>query len=425
VTGPSPGGKPLLCARMTPASLQKVPTSDGRNRFELIDAMRGLAALSVLVYHVTFFFGPPGGAVDYLTGRITGEPYPGVVVFFVISGFVLYRPFAEARFLGTAPPSLAPYFVRRVARIVPAYWVALTVVAVMLGLHYVFTPGGVVRYYGFLQIYQPFYPALGIGPAWTLCVEMTFYAALPLLALSVRRLAARQTFLRAELMHCGALVIGSLAWQLLIFHLRPPGWWELSLLYVLPGTLALFATGIALAALSVALQHRASRPRWLEVSSRLPWVSWIVAIALLYSVGRASNLASTHFEAWWVLTGALKAGSAFFLLLPLVFGSGHRDAMRRALGSRPLLFLGTISYGVYIWHYPLLLKLGPHLVEHGELFADIALTMVTAAVASLSFYLVERPAQRLARRWLTTRRTKAAVESSSDAIAVNAPGAAQ
>jgi peptidoglycan/LPS O-acetylase OafA/YrhL len=99
------------------------PAADPRPqaRFPLIDAMRGIAALSVLAYHVSDKFGyPHSGLLDYLFQRITGPQVIAVIVFFLISGFVLYRPFAEARLQGRPRPALMPYAVRRVARIVPA-----------------------------------------------------------------------------------------------------------------------------------------------------------------------------------------------------------------------------------------------------------------------------------------------------------------
>ena len=112
----------------------------------------------------------------------------GVAFFFVISGFLLYRPFLAARFAG--PPArraIRDYARRRVLRIVPAYWVALTVLAATVGLCGVFT-GDWWVYYGFLQNTRLSTTLCGIGAAWSLAIEASFYVALPLWALLMARL---------------------------------------------------------------------------------------------------------------------------------------------------------------------------------------------------------------------------------------------
>ncbi len=199
--------------------MPKPPQGAGRTRFVLVDSMRGLAALGVLVYHVSFTFGTPRSAVWQLVSeRSSGVPMTAVVVFFLISGFVLYRPYVAARFDGAPMPSLRRYAVRRIARIVPAYWVALLIVAIWFGMHYVFTAHGLLTYFGFLQLYgRPSTLNGGITPAWTLCVEVTFYAALPLIALLARRLGRGRRALRSELLLCLVLMLISLAWQCAVF----------------------------------------------------------------------------------------------------------------------------------------------------------------------------------------------------------------
>lgn len=78
---------------------------------------------------------------DGLAGHYLAQLNLGVSIFFVISGFLLYRPFGAARLAGERSPPLLPYAIRRVARIVPAYWVALTIVALWLPVSGTFTAG--------------------------------------------------------------------------------------------------------------------------------------------------------------------------------------------------------------------------------------------------------------------------------------------
>ena len=163
-------------------------------RFPLMDSLRAIAALSVFVYHVAFVL---GWFDEGLAGRYLRELNLGVSIFFVLSGFLLYRPFVAARVEGEPSPALVPYAIRRVARIVPAYWVALTIIAIWLPVSGVFTAEGIVTYYGFLQAYDPDTITGGIGQAWTLTVEVSFYILLPILALGLRRV--RGPVVRGEL----------------------------------------------------------------------------------------------------------------------------------------------------------------------------------------------------------------------------------
>src|SRR4051794_5593020 len=143
------------------APLSHSPAVNARlARFPLFDGARGLAALSVLVFHVTL-----GGynALPSPIRELLAHLDVGVTLFFVISGFLLYRPFVLARFQGAPRPRTRSYAVRRVLRIVPGYWVALTVVALVLGEHSVFTASGIPTYYLFLQAYAGSTFAGGIG----------------------------------------------------------------------------------------------------------------------------------------------------------------------------------------------------------------------------------------------------------------------
>jgi peptidoglycan/LPS O-acetylase OafA/YrhL len=372
--------------------------------------MRALAALSVVFYHVTFVFpGPSSELVHYLSQRNAGPPITGVVLFFLISGFVLYRPFVQARFEGEPMPALVPYAVRRVARIVPGYWLALAIVGIWLGLHELASASGVIRYFGFLQLYGTFSTAnRGISAAWSLCVEITFYATLPMFALAVRRVRANGSPLRSELALCAVLALVSLVWQAVICStVANSNGLKVPLLWTLPGSLDLFAAGMALAVLSVATAQQVGRPRWVELIDRAPWALWLAALALFYAVGQVSALRRYGYGAWWIPSHELKALGSALLLIPVIFGSDRRGWLRRALAWPPLLWLGTISYGIYLWHKPLLDKLGPHLVGHGEILATLVVSAASVAFAAVSFYAVERPAQRLARRYLSDRAARA------------------
>jgi len=353
-------------------------------RFPLVDSLRAIAALGVFAYHIVFHLAVAGDGQLRDYGL---QLNVGVALFFVISGFLLYRPFAAARYAGDPVPPLVPYAVRRVLRIVPAYWVALPIVAVVLGLGEVLTPGGLIRYFGFLQIYDRETITGGIGPAWTLCIEVTFYLALPLWALLARRLPGR--FLTGELVGLAAIVALSLIWKALVIYVVPsdtPGW--LPAQVWLPAFADHFAVGMALAVISVA------RPESMAALDRAPWLPWALAAAAFLALGGGGSVFGIDGLWQHVLRGLLGA----FLLLPAIFGDTSRGAVRRLLASPVLLWLGAISYGFYLWHLPVILELSD--LADGELAAGVlaaAALAVTVTVAAASWYGVERPALRLGR----------------------------
>ena len=386
-------------------------TLEHHGRFRQIDSVRGLACISVLFYHAAFRFPPSGSQLMlYLTQRNSGPPAICLVVFFTISGFVIYRPFVAARWDGGPRPPLLPYATRRIVRIVPAYWVALAVAGAWLSLPYLFTPTGFIRYFGFLQLYGDHRVVSGgIPVSWSLSVELTYYAALPLLALAARRLGRRLGRLGSEFAVLGAMVAASLVYQLIVcLTMSWSNGWKLSVLSFLPGSLEFFAAGMALAILSVDVERRRERPGWWKLVDRRPWIPWTISLAVVYVGGQA------YLHPWlgktgsWFFTHELKPIASFMLLVPLVFGESERGIGRKLLGLRPLVFIGTVSYAFYLWHYQILLKLEGDLIPHGLAYMTVVLIACSVLVGTLSWYLLERPLQRLAARWLRSRATRAA-----------------
>jgi peptidoglycan/LPS O-acetylase OafA/YrhL len=94
--------------------------------FECFDGLRAIAAVSVLLLHTAW---TSGFTSRSSLGIYTSRLEIGVSVFFLISGFLLYRPFAVSHFVGRDQPDAGRFWVRRLLRIVPAYWLALTVLA--------------------------------------------------------------------------------------------------------------------------------------------------------------------------------------------------------------------------------------------------------------------------------------------------------
>ena len=353
----------------------------------------------MLVFHASFWsdITLTGSALAPFLSRLD----VGVAIFFVLSGFLLYRPFVRSRLEGTPPPRAIAYGWRRALRILPAYWVALTLIALAVPKPDTFEPGHAIVYYGLLQIYGDLVFG-GISQAWTLSVEVTFYALLPLWALAVRRLLPASV--RSELLALAALAAVGVAWMLVsVLTAADPDHANSGRMLVwLPAYFDHFALGMALAVLSVA-----GPPRALEWIGRRPWLPWLAAAAAFVVVAVGIGLSPENrldapmTAAQTVARHWLYAIVAVGVLLPAVFGPPESGAIRRALGHRWLLYLGVISYGIYLWHNAAMEKLVGSVGRDGT-WADfglyLAVGLLAAVVAaSLSWRLVERPVLRLKR----------------------------
>ena len=190
----------------------------------------------------------------------------GVAIFFVISGFLLYRPFLAARFAGRPPPRIRDYARRRVLRIVPAYWLALTVLAATVGLCGVFT-GDWWVYYGFLQNTRLSTTLCGIGAAWSLAIEASFYVALPLwawLMARVQRGRPARTMMRIEVAALLAISLFSIGWRTIAFAVHGT---QSRVDILLLGNADWFAYGMGLALATVVLAGRERESRVVRVIS--------------------------------------------------------------------------------------------------------------------------------------------------------------
>src|SRR5271157_6150927 len=192
---------------MTAAGTQQVGGT--RNFLPAVEGMRACAAIGVVVTHVAFQTGHSGG-VD---GRLFGRFDLAVAVFFALSGFLLWRGHAAAaRGLGSRP-STGHYLRSRVVRIMPAYLVAVVVILTLLpdADHPSLTVW--LANLSLTQAYVPLTLTGGLTQMWSLSVEVSFYLALPILALLARRLPVR-----GRVPAIAALAALSLAWGYIPIH---------------------------------------------------------------------------------------------------------------------------------------------------------------------------------------------------------------
>jgi len=365
-------------------------------RFPHLDGVRALAATSVLVSHAS---GLTTFAQSNATlGPITARFNVGVTIFFVLSGFLLYRPYIAARLADRDAPSLGGYLRRRALRILPAYWLALTVLAIWPGLDGVFTKDWWV-YYGFAQNFRSAWIVQGIGPAWTLHVELTFYALLPLIAFAGARWLRgrpRERQLWPELLAIGGMGLASLAVRTWRFEADPGGIGS----HLLQQFLFWFSLGMLLAVVSVHVADRpvGERPGWVQLVGRAPWLPWLGAVAvLLFStrIGLPTTLYYVYDSPHWFAEHVLYGLIGVLVVLPAALGTDGGGWVRSLLAWRPLAWVGLISYGVYLWHLPLADEvnswLGPKVDDFGFPAVTVATFAAAVTAAALSYYLVEKP----------------------------------
>ena len=374
----------------------------GNPHFPMFDGLRAVAAMSILFSHI-FMLG--GYNVFGTFGHWTAMLTAGVPLFFVISGFLLYRPFVAADMSGREPLSTGPYLRRRLLRIVPAYWVALTILSLFPYNAYVFDHWA--RYYLFLQIYfQPEQLGAGLAQAWSICAEMAFYFVLPIYALAMRRVQQAGGVKRRLQVELPLLVFLSVVSA--FFYQQWSSGHITALNAGLPRFMYWFALGMSAALVSAwAAQHQDRKPKVLGWIADRPAACWAIAFGL-YSAGAvlikldvAGMIAQGRSQMfYWVFAGA----AMFFLVLPGVFGEVGRGLPSKVLMHKWLVWLGLVSYGIYLWQFKPFDWTSAKVWQHGwhfEIFGDKILgAMVmygaiaigfTIPVAALSYYIVEKP----------------------------------
>jgi len=382
-----------------------LPPPPGHPRFPLLDSIRAVAAISVLLVHVGIFTGGFNPWYKQLFAQLD----IGVPVFFLLSGFLLYRPMLASRVSGLPKQKTIAYARNRFVRIAPAYWVVLTIAALVPGFYGAFTDNWWV-YYGLLQNFPVYTPEgtcavnpfdCGLPPAWSLSVEILFYISLPFFALGMKKLAglfSGRHWVSVEFAALGLLTAVSLYIQSstpitdletwLFFSPLGRGWW--------------FALGMGIAVISVWASRQTREPRainWISSHSGHLWLlaGLIYAFTAIVVLEPVPSLAFPVIDNTDYLISVIAFGLvALLLLLPAVFGFEGRGLVRRFLRNPLMVWLGLISYGIFLWHFPVL----SFLLEHGisDLvpslrFPVVAVTTlaVTIVFAALSFYLVERP----------------------------------
>lgn len=398
-----------------------------------LDVLRGIAAAAVVVHH-SFSLGGrpdvPGIAIWDGLGSW------GVGLFFILSGYLLcdyfWRPRRQA--------SLKVFWVRRIFRVAPAYYV-------QVGLLFLFfaSPALLMSEVGIRQIltqvtFTHYYTpdtssSLNInGALWTLSIEMTLYLTMPLLALAVGWPAVRgRRALLVPMLVVAAFVAVTVAYRLLVayqggalqtfyFGDIGPETVPIARLYLarqFPGWLAMFALGIGLRWL---IYQRYLPDRLLRPTRHRLWVFALLFVpSVLWLLLTERAVYFTHpflFATFDVVLGVL-------LLAPLLYAARPSSSDEGTASIRAGVWLGDRSYGLYLWHFPVILVVyerGTDLLPPDTshiLFRLLLIWVLSLGLAMLSFRFVEVPARDYGRR--LSRRIATAQRGRGEDVAVPAP----
>lgn len=336
-----------------------------------LEGLRAVAAFGIMLTHVAF---QTGVRPDSILARFDFF----VPVFFALSAYLLWRRHRDDH-------RWRRYYTKRALRILPAYWATVIGVFLLLPDAFGTRPATILANLTLTQIYVPAALAPGLTHLWSLCVEVAFYLVLPLIALALRRRTAQ---IRIALIIAVSLL--SLGWSFLPFVMATPAP-GLPNLQIFPiSYICWFAIGMLAAEL--------------EDTARIPgptWAYWILALVVAWIAAQPwfGPLGLVHPSPWEFLRRTL-AGTLFgaLVFLPVALGTAPRF-----LSSKLFQHLGTWSYGIFLWHVPMLSWAFPILgvPQFSGHFGLVLLvtTGLTIPLAAASYHFIERPAGNLSRIW--------------------------
>ena len=400
------------------------------NTILVLDGLRAIATLMVISFHIqqkAFIWdkwNQPWISAFWTFGG------SGVTLFFVLSGFLLFLPYAKALLFQSSWPSLKQFYLRRALRILPAYYIALFIIILLFQRQYL-DPHLWNQLFLFLVLFMDSTPqtfrALN-GPFWTLAIEWQFYMLLPLIATGflfcIKRFANTPSRRLLAVMGCCLLMI---IWGLFIrrvglHYQRVPTSSPVlnAALFFLYGTggkyLENFAVGMVLSACYVFGKNSEHGQTFL---------TWMKRISI--PVGIAGLLLFTFTAVWHFYMLEMKTpGFSYFahtylvntfywlyeMVIALAYGSimfallfGYQ-AVKRPFEWRLLGWIGLLSYGLYMWHLPWI-KFFESNILHPLLPLStfsiyvsywVWVALVVVLIALLSYRFIEKPAIQLGHR---------------------------
>jgi peptidoglycan/LPS O-acetylase OafA/YrhL len=354
--------------------------------FPALDGVRGLAVLLVVVTHLQLLVPYEVTGIDWLDDIIEGS-YLGVDLFFVLSGFLITSLLLD-EVRGTGNLRFGAFYARRALRLLPALYVMLAAHAVyawivdLSWLQEWATIRSAIFYVSNWQlVFRPLTAVPDLGLLWSLAIEEQFYLLWP--AVLILFLGPRESAQKVSAILFAAIVAVAL-WRA---HLWQTGVFWAQLAVRTDTRIDALLVGALLASLWV---RGVTPKRWVNEAA---WLGLAVLIGCLATFDITQGMG---YKGGLTLF-AVAAAAIILGLLGGTWGGQHLFAFR------PLRALGRVSYGVYLWHYPVFYAVsvqGEQWTNLQRVEVAVALTVVTTLA---SWYLIERPALGLKRRFRVGR----------------------
>ncbi len=385
----------------TPAAVEPGAVASGPTRFTCFDGLRILGMLGVLCFHTAFATGADQNGQTWY-GQLLSNAQVAVPMFFVISAFLLTRPFLLRVFQDREPAKATPWLRRRLVRVYPTYWFILTFVVLFLGVD-LNGARNAFLYYSLLfpfartEVALGFGGTAGIADAWFLTTDIVFYFLIPVLIfglIALTRKASVPQKVKVALLGCGLLWLFGQLFRAYVVA-AAPSWGRRELIWP-TNWIDFFALGMAFATISAAATLGVKTPRPIAWLSRHPAGSWILAgcgylLLLTFSPPRVPGTVGAEYWFRFFCWGIV----VVFIVVPAMFGDQTQGVGRRVLSSRVAVFGGAISYGFYLFHLAVLHKVQPALgylpFDGGFVPIYVVTALITMGLASFAYFVVERP----------------------------------
>jgi peptidoglycan/LPS O-acetylase OafA/YrhL len=357
----------------------------------VLDGLRGIAIAGVVWYHAWLVSKVPS-SISVAGWTLDIQPFAragfmGVDLFFFVSGFCLFYPYARHLLEGKAPPSIRDFAVRRIEKILPSYLIALFILAMLHRSWFDSTSSWLVHLAAHASFLHPlWFATFGSisGPFWTLGIEVEFYLLFPLICWAFRR--------QPLVMFVGLCTLANL-YRLSVAHLGHDT--TLYPISQLPAVIDVFGAGM-LAAFGIAYARRLQLGLGARAVATAVTIASVAAMVLM--VERLAAVATAAGDAGqyqWV-----NAHRPLFAFLFFVCGVGSTIAVptwQRFLAQPVLVYLAAISYNLYLWHLEVIVWYQAHVApalrtllnpKASDLIVPAVLCVIVAALAT---YLFERP----------------------------------